>query len=211
MRKTLEKSVPATGLTVSKTELHLIPNGYQMLSVTATPADTSVGTITWNSSDETVATVDSTGKVTAVADGTSTITVTNGTLSAECAVKVSAYGELLVGGDFSENNIAWGCKDAEEQESNQSGVYEGIGENGTNGFRLLTTGENYYKGPAIVLIPNNSYKLSIRYKSSVTTKRVHELCFFGGCGAFWLEGTKGEWTTIEKIFKAPATFKKSDY
>ena len=43
--------------------------------------------LTWSSSDETVATVDQSGLVTAVAPGTATITVSAGDVSATCTVK----------------------------------------------------------------------------------------------------------------------------
>ena len=59
------------------------------LTATVTPekiaADTSV---TWSSSDEAVATVDSNGKVTAVATGNATITATAGEESASCDITV---------------------------------------------------------------------------------------------------------------------------
>ena len=61
------------------------------LKVTFTPDDTTETTVMWSSSDETVATVDENGVVTAVGPGTATITATtlNG-LTATCEVTVSA-------------------------------------------------------------------------------------------------------------------------
>lgn len=51
-------------------------------------ADTKADSLTWTSSDEAVATVDSTGKVTAVAPGSATITVSAGEdATAACEVK----------------------------------------------------------------------------------------------------------------------------
>ncbi|MBO5928957.1 MAG: Ig domain-containing protein, partial [Clostridia bacterium] len=99
--------IPATDLTLNKTQLHLAPGAYQTLSVTATPANATVGTITWSSNNTAVATVDN-GKVTAVANGTATITATNGTLSTTCTVTVDAYGNRFVGGDMeSDKDVVW--------------------------------------------------------------------------------------------------------
>ena len=60
------------------------------LSATITPSDATDKTVTWSTSDEKVATVDA-GKVTAVAEGSATITVTtkDGGKTATCTVTVS--------------------------------------------------------------------------------------------------------------------------
>lgn len=49
----------------------------------------------WTSSDDSVATVSSTGKVTAIKPGRATIKVYNGTISASCTVTVSPKGTIL--------------------------------------------------------------------------------------------------------------------
>ena len=59
------------------------------LTATVTPEEIAADTtVTWSSSDETVATVDSNGKVTAVATGNATITATAGEESATCDITV---------------------------------------------------------------------------------------------------------------------------
>ena len=59
------------------------------LTATVTPEEiTADTTVTWSSSDEAVATVDSNGKVTAVATGNATITATAGEESATCDITV---------------------------------------------------------------------------------------------------------------------------
>ena len=63
----------------------------ETLTATYAPADTTEDTtVTWASSKEAVATVDNTGKVTAVAPGQATITATIGDVSDECTVDVIA-------------------------------------------------------------------------------------------------------------------------
>ena len=82
---------PATGITLSKSELTLTAGDSDTsLTATVTP-EGSTDTVVWSSSKTDVATVDSaTGKVTAVAPGEATITATAGTKTATCTVKVQA-------------------------------------------------------------------------------------------------------------------------
>lgn len=61
------------------------------LSAVTTPAGKAV---TWSSSNTAVATVSSAGLVTAVGNGTATITATSGTVSASCAVTVTGFSTL---------------------------------------------------------------------------------------------------------------------
>ena len=63
-----------SGLTMSESTLTLNSGSTGQLTVTATPPDALNPSVAWSSSDESVATVDATGLVTAVAGGTCTIT-----------------------------------------------------------------------------------------------------------------------------------------
>lgn len=84
--------VETTGIALDKSE-HTIAAGESFtLTATVSPADATDKTVTWASSDESVATVDANGKVTAVKEGTVTITATSGggAHSASCAVTVTA-------------------------------------------------------------------------------------------------------------------------
>ena len=87
------ETVPATSITLDQTTLYLYSNtsaNTATLTATVEPGDTT-DVISWSSSDPTVATVDANGLVTAVADGTATITATAGTQKATCTVTVSTY------------------------------------------------------------------------------------------------------------------------
>ena len=72
---------PADSITLSKTSITLTPGKTETLKATAS------GTVTWKSSDDSVATVNN-GKVTAIAPGKATITASVGSASAQCTVKV---------------------------------------------------------------------------------------------------------------------------
>ena len=79
---------PATGISLNKDELTLTAGATETLTATVTPSDTT-DTVAWSSNKPEVATVDSTGKVTAVAPGEATITAKAGEQSASCAVTVN--------------------------------------------------------------------------------------------------------------------------
>lgn len=92
---TVEKLVidnPVTGVTISNKNLELKKGETGELSATVAPEDASLKTVTWSSSDESVATVDSDGKVTAVGMGTATITVktVDGEKTDSCEVTITA-------------------------------------------------------------------------------------------------------------------------
>ena len=83
-------AVTVTGVTLNKTDLMLEIGGSETLTATVAPADATNKNVTWKSSDATVATVDDNGKVTGVAAGEATITVTteDGGKTATCKVSV---------------------------------------------------------------------------------------------------------------------------
>lgn len=82
-------TVPATEIELNKTELTLTVGGNETLTATVTP-DNTTDSVEWTSSNTAIATVDNSGKVTAVAEGTATITAKAGEKSAACNVTVEA-------------------------------------------------------------------------------------------------------------------------
>lgn len=78
---------PATGITLDKTSTKIYTGSDETLTATLTPADTT-DTVTWESNNPGVASVDNDGKVTAVAPGTAKITAKAGSVSASCTVTV---------------------------------------------------------------------------------------------------------------------------
>ena len=83
-------TVPVTGVTLNKTSTSLYVGDTETLTATVEPSDATDKNVTWSSDNEGVATVDATGKVTAVSAGTATITVTteDGAKTASCTVTV---------------------------------------------------------------------------------------------------------------------------
>ena len=91
-------SYPVTDVTLSQDKADLTKVGETLqLTATVKPSYADNKTITWKSSDEKVATVDKDGKVTAVANGTATITATSadGEHSATADITVKIAPEKL--------------------------------------------------------------------------------------------------------------------
>lgn len=78
-----------TGVTLNKTTLSLEVAATETLIATVEPTNAEDKTVTWTSSDETIATVDANGLVTAIKAGTATITVsTINNIVGNCALTV---------------------------------------------------------------------------------------------------------------------------
>jgi len=83
-------------VTLNKTSLSLFPNETETLTATTNPAG---GAITWTSSNASVASVSTNGKVTANVAGSATISAKSGNKTANCAVTVkSLNGGVLING-----------------------------------------------------------------------------------------------------------------
>lgn len=88
---TVTVTTPVTGISVAPTTASLNPGGSQQLAATISPATATNKTYTWASSNTGVATINASGLVTAVANGTATITATtaDGGKKASCTVSVT--------------------------------------------------------------------------------------------------------------------------
>ena len=86
-------SVAVTSIALSQSTATLTTGENLTLTATITPSDADINLISWSSSNPSVATVDTMGKVTAVAPGTATITATatdGSDVTASCEVNVIA-------------------------------------------------------------------------------------------------------------------------
>lgn len=84
-------SVPVTGIDLGTTAITLETGERRTVAATVAPADASDTRVTWTSDNPAVASVDSTGRITAVSAGTATLTaksVSNPDVSASVAVTV---------------------------------------------------------------------------------------------------------------------------
>jgi len=90
----LGNQVPVTGITLDKTTVTISAGSVEQLAAAITPANATFRLVTWSTSDPATARVGFTGRVTAVAPGTATITATtfSGGFTATCLVTVTDYG-----------------------------------------------------------------------------------------------------------------------
>ena len=104
-------AVPATGISLNSTTLTLTEPGQTFtLTTTITPANSTDKSVTWTSSNTTVATVDNNGVVTAIANGNATITATTNdgsNLSATCNVVVAISNNNII--DFADALVKQIC------------------------------------------------------------------------------------------------------
>ena len=82
------ENIAVSGITLSQSAASLLKGELLTLTATVVPADAFDKTVTWSTSDESIAAVDGNGVVTAVAEGTATITATAGGHSAACLITV---------------------------------------------------------------------------------------------------------------------------
>lgn len=84
-----KKPVSVTSITLDPTKLTLEPGQTETITATVSPADATDPSIKWTSSNESIATVDGKGLVTALKKGSTTIkAVTSNWIAAVCAVTV---------------------------------------------------------------------------------------------------------------------------
>lgn len=91
-----EDTVPVTGLSFDLSSKEMNVGDEFTATVTVTPAEATGYTVTWTSSDPSVATVDENGKVKAVGEGTATITAKCGDKTATFTVTVAPAGSVPI-------------------------------------------------------------------------------------------------------------------
>ena len=92
-----ETVVSVTAVTLNKTVLTLVEGEEETLVATVKPDNATDKSITWESSEVKVAAVSNEGKVSAIAEGSATITVKSGDVSATCQVTVNAKQMEIIG------------------------------------------------------------------------------------------------------------------
>ena len=101
------KDTKVTDVQLNKTVLTLYVGGTETLIATVLPKDADNKAVSWTSSNTDVATIDHDGKITAIAEGTTTLTVTteDGEKTASCTLTVTKFFEepemiFVEGGTF---------------------------------------------------------------------------------------------------------------
>ena len=101
------KTYSVTGVSLAKTSLTITEGETAILSATITPSNATNKKITWSSSNTSVATVDSNGKVIAKSKGSATITVKteDGGFTAKCSVTVKAKTVSVTGVSLNKTSL----------------------------------------------------------------------------------------------------------
>ena len=99
--------VNVTGVSINKETTTILVGGTETLTAEVTPAEADDKTVTWNSSDTNVVTVNQNGQITGVAVGTATITVTtaDGNFTDTCNVIVSPVPVPATGIELNQTEV----------------------------------------------------------------------------------------------------------
>ena len=144
-----KKVIPVTSVSISNTSLSLKKGETATLTATISPTDATDKTITWSSTDATIASVTEKGIVTALKSGTATITAKAGEKRATCSVTVSTPVEsvslnktsisleegettslvaTIAPNDADEKTISWSSSNSAIANVDNSGLVKAIGE-----------------------------------------------------------------------------------
>ena len=109
-----QTNVPVTGVSLNTSTLNLIEGGTDTLTATVEPNNATNRNVTWSSDNPSVATVNN-GVVSAVSEGTATITVTtvDGGYKDTCPVTVTAAPVPVTGVSLNKDSLALGVGDSE--------------------------------------------------------------------------------------------------
>jgi hypothetical protein len=155
------EEVSVESITLSQTVTTLVEGESISLTITIAPDDAEDKSISWNSSNPSVASVDNAGKVTAIAPGSATITVTandGSGVSTSCEVTVK---ELILGKcevptlSYTNGKVAFTCA-TEDAIVRSLTVVNGAGEREEMEFELI---------PAYTI---TAYATKMKYENSDT-------------------------------------------
>ena len=201
-----EEYIPATGVSVSPTSINLTVGATETLTATVTPVG-AYPNVVWSSSDEAVATVSATGVVTAVAEGSATITAKtiSGGFSAMCDVIVT--GPIIVGGheciDLGmPSGTLWATMNVGAHSQEEVGLTYGWGQTDRSGLltvsQSVTYGKNIYQlqtGGFITddysLTPEHDIATHIWGESWRMPTRAEVRELLDNCTWTWIEATEG--------------------
>ena len=151
--------IPITGVTVNPTTVTIKKGASSSIKATITPSNTTQNkTITWSTSNSSIASVDSTGKVTAKGDGTAVITArTSNGKTATCTVTVPKTETQPVTPSKAVPNVKYVTHVQNEGWQNYV----------QNGAMAGTSGKSYRLEGIKIKLENNEYGGGISYQTHV--------------------------------------------
>ena len=205
--KTEKTPTLVTSIALNKTTLNLVKGEEETLTVTVNPTNATNKEITWSTSANSIATVSTTGKVTAVAAGTATITATakdgSGKL-ASCTVTVKSYDgyvnypiDLNGDGDTRNDWMLFYKADGNAEGEETGGAYaENVGDYYIIAADYLKNTDSRLKLDQMGTITKNG-EYSIYWAADITTLPRRQVT---GTESLTLKGRANTSTTINKLF-----------
>jgi len=156
----------AQRITIDPTSWTMEVGDKKTLTATVWPASTGTGSLSWTSSNNSVATVDANGKVTAVALGTANITASQNGMSATCVITVAGISlnktsttivkgrnEQLTASVYPSSTYTWTSSNPSVATVSDTGLVTAVA-NGTTTIKV-TTEDGRYKATCTVTVINN--------------------------------------------------------
>lgn len=100
-----EEYIPVTSIRFDKTNVVLTEHGTDRIVAEILPVNATIQKLTWNSGNETVATVDEYGNISAIAEGSTVITAEADGVFASCSVRVEAQEGVTITNQFEDLNF----------------------------------------------------------------------------------------------------------
>ena len=170
--------MPVTGVTLDQNTLALFTGESATLTATVAPENATDKTVTWTSDNEKVATV-ADGTVTAVASGTANITVTttDGSFTATCAVTVADKTYTISVGpgnlDFGTAYLGYAQPAAQTVTVTSTGNQKVTVALPTATNFIITAGEGFADGSAVIE-PGKTAAFTVQPKQGLTVGRYAE-------------------------------------
>ena len=153
-------TIPVAKITLNETSISLREGRTATLTATVEPENATNKTVTWTSSDTSVATVDQDGVVTAVSKGTAIITAKIGNVSADCEVTVTRKSSS--GGSSTSTTYTVSTEDADNGTVKVSPSKAEKGDTVT----ITVTPDKGYEVDEVIVTDKNGKELSVKDKGN---------------------------------------------
>lgn len=187
------KPISVTGVSLNQTNLTMIVGDTQTLSATVIPSNATDKSVSWTSSNTAVATVSSSGVVSAKATGNATITVTttDGGNTSSCSIKVVEYNRDYVDLGLP-SGLKWATCNIGATSPEQGGNKYAWGEIETKSIYWWSTYKwcNFNSS-------NNSVSLTKYYNSSSSKLENADDVAYIKLGWKWRMPTNADWTELQ--------------
>lgn len=207
-------TVPVTGVAVSPTSASLNAGGTQQLTATVSPSNATNKAVTWTSSNTAVATVNSSGLVSAVAGGSATITVrtTDGGFTATSAITVNSpqspySGVIAIPGTVQSENYDLGGEGVAYHDvdvANKTAAYRNDGVDieacSEGGYNIDYSENGEWLEYTVNVATAGSYTMNVRVASPIGGTCHVEMNGTNVSGAITVPNTGGwqNWQTVTK-------------